>query len=266
MLFIKNLYQKILFFFLGFTSLLSLGLINLVSLSLLLFLSPVLGLYWLVIGTLYFLFKGNYKKIFIVWGVFFSTWYFFFIICFSDFEFQILIGGEHTAKIMTYLSDKYCNPSCSWYTMLFKGFCLQTVLLFQFLSSKLGFPIYVPSLIKVFISFFKYIFGGDKGSANCAGEENSKKKGASTNESGSIFGSIFKGSAASESKTYDDLEACAVFKKELEKHWSLYPIKSKEGVSGNKYVYYSELWCFGKYTVCGSRNATKEEIQDHKKK
>ncbi|CAN0033638.1 unnamed protein product, partial [Ectocarpus fasciculatus] len=224
-------------------------------LSLLLFLSPVYGAFWLLLATLYFLFKGTYKNIFIAWGVFFSTWYFFFIVLFSDFEYQIWIGGDHTLKIMIYLCDKYSIHRSPWYIKPFEGFYFQTLLLLHLLSSKLGFPIYVPSLIKVFISFLKYILGGDKGPANCAGEENSKKKGGDS----SFFSSPFKGSAASEpkAKTYDDLEAY--------KHWS--PLKSKEGFSGTRYVYYREVWLpvFGRFTGCGSRDASKEEILKDKR-
>lgn len=133
--------------------------INLFSLTLLLFVSPVLGVYWLVLVTLFFIIKDNYKNIFIVWGVFFSIWYFFFIIIFLDFESRILIGGDHTLKIMLHLCDKYSIYSVSWYIKPFESFYFQTGFLLDQLSIKLGFPVYVPSLIKVFISFFKSIFG-----------------------------------------------------------------------------------------------------------
>ena len=148
MLFIKNLYQKILSFFSGFISLSLLICINFVSLSLLLFLSPSYGALWLLLATLYFLFKGHYKNIFIVWGIFFGVWYFFFIIFFLDFESHIWIGDDHTLKIMMYLWDKYSIHRAPWYIKPFEGFYFQTVLLLHLLSVKLGFPIYVPSLIK----------------------------------------------------------------------------------------------------------------------
>lgn len=47
----------------------------------------------------------------------------------------------------------------------------------NYLSIKLGFPVYVPSLIEVFISFFKYIFGvGAKAPLIVQEIQNHKKK------------------------------------------------------------------------------------------
>ncbi|CAN0340205.1 unnamed protein product, partial [Ectocarpus sp. 4 AP-2014] len=122
--------------------------INSVSLSLLLFLSPAYGAFWLLIVTFYFLFKGNFKNIFIIWGLFLGTWYLFFIVCLSDYESQILIGGEHTKDIMMYFSYKYsaCSSSYYWYTGPFQGFCYQTVILLHLLSAELGFALYIPSV------------------------------------------------------------------------------------------------------------------------
>ena len=120
-----------------------------------------------------------------------------------------------------YLCDKFSIYEAPWYIKPFEGFCFQTVILLNYLSIKLGFPVYVPSLINFFISFIKYLFEGwsGKGSAKCAGQENFKAK-----------------TAASEHKGYEDMKACSSFKKELEKSWSF--VKSKEGVSGDRFVYY----------------------------
>nr|YP_009254732.1 Putative orf183, mitochondrial hypothetical protein [Ectocarpus siliculosus]CBJ18031.1 Putative orf183, hypothetical mitochondrial protein [Ectocarpus siliculosus] len=180
MLFLKNLYRNLPSSFSVSTSFLLLGLINFISLSLLLFWSPVYGACWLLTATLYFLFKGDYKNIFIVWVLFFCIWYFFFIACLSDYKSSILIGGEHTKDIMMYFSYKYSPSSCYWYSRLFKDFCYQTVIMLDFLSIELGFPVYIPSVfavLKFFMSFLKSIFDrGDEGPAQCAGEKNSKKK------------------------------------------------------------------------------------------
>lgn len=268
MLFLKKLHQIILSFFSAFKSLSLLIRINFVSLSLLLFLSPVYGAFWLLLAISYFLFKGSYKNIFIAWGIFFCAWYFFFIVFLFDFESQILIGDEYTLKILMHILDKYSIDKAPWYARVFEGFCLQTVFLLNILSDKLGFPIYVPSLIKVFISLLKYIFGGDKGAANCAGEESSKKGGASANEFGSIFSSIFKKSAVTKPKVDADFDACASFRRDLEKHWNLYPIKKKSGVSGTEHVTYVEakIPFYNLFIGCISRNATKEEIINDKNK
>ncbi len=163
MLFIKSLYRKIfllarnlknwcLKLFSSFSAsmrLFPLRWINFVSLILLLFFSPLYGMYWLFLVTFYFLFKGNFKNIFIVWGLFFGTWYLFFIVCYSDYESQILFGGEngeHTKDIMMYLWDKYSSSSCSWYTWLFENFCYQSLGLLHHLSVVAGRPIYIPSV------------------------------------------------------------------------------------------------------------------------
>ncbi len=71
--------------------------------------------------------------------------------------------------------------------------------------------------------------GEGRGSAKCAGEESPKKEGTPTNESPSLFGSLFKRSPSPEPKCedYPDLDACAGFKKELDKVWDFSLIKSK---------------------------------------
>nr|YP_009254733.1 Putative orf80, mitochondrial hypothetical protein [Ectocarpus siliculosus]CBJ18032.1 Putative orf80, hypothetical mitochondrial protein [Ectocarpus siliculosus] len=42
------------------------------------------------------------------------------------------------------------------------------------------------------------------------------------------------------SKDYPDLDSCAAFKKDYEQVWDFSFIRSKEGVSGTKYVTYTE--------------------------
>ncbi len=156
MLPLKSLYRNLPSSFLYSIKLFPLRWINSVSLSLLLFLSPAYGAFWLLIVTLYLLFKGYYKNIFIIWGLFFVIWYLFFIVFFLDYESQILIGGEHTLKVMMYLCDKYSIYRAPWHIKPFEGFCFQTVIMLNSLSAKLGFPIYIPSVLaglKAFISF-----------------------------------------------------------------------------------------------------------------
>ena len=57
---------------------------------------PTIIIYWLFLLTFYFLYKGLYKNLFIIWGFYFFSWYFIFTALFIGFEGKILIGGEYT--------------------------------------------------------------------------------------------------------------------------------------------------------------------------
>ena len=131
-----------------------------VSLIILLFISPLLAIFWLILATICYLCYGNYKSIFLIWGFFFFSWYFFFTACLIGYSDPIWIGGEHTAEIFYYFSIE--NPTLSvshkWYTFIFEGFYVQTLLILHCLSGKLGFPLYIPSIFKGVLALLKYLF------------------------------------------------------------------------------------------------------------
>lgn len=136
--------------------------ILLCSFLVLLLISPTISVFLLLVPTVYFLSKGNYKNVFIIWDYFFLFWYFAFTACLIGYDYPISIGHvecggalEETNRLFFYISDNYSSQSLSstWSSCLFERFCLETFMLLYFLSSKLGVPIWIPSLLKEFIKF-----------------------------------------------------------------------------------------------------------------
>ena len=90
----------------------------------------------------YFLYIRNYKNILNIWGLTFGVWYFIFTTSLS--EITILIGFENTKIILHYLLENPVNPA------VFENLCFQTVYILDFLSAKVGFPLYIPAVINIF--------------------------------------------------------------------------------------------------------------------
>ena len=117
--------------------------ICLISFFLLIASSPIFSLFWLLVPTVYFLWSRNYKDILKIWGSTLGIWYFIFTT--SLFGTTILIGFENTEVIINYLLNN---------NVIFENLCFQTVYMLDFLSAKVGFPLYIPAIINIF-SFFK---------------------------------------------------------------------------------------------------------------
>jgi hypothetical protein len=121
--------------------------VSLVSIILLIFFSPVYSIMCLVVSSFYFLYVRNYKSIYKIWFITVTIWYLIFTTTLA--EIPILIGFDHTKLVLIYLIQN---------DVLFANLCFQTVVILDLLSSKLGFPIYIPafiSIIKPIINFFK---------------------------------------------------------------------------------------------------------------
>ena len=121
--------------------------VSLVSIILLIFFSPVYSIMWLVVFSFYFLYVRNYKYIYKIWFITVTIWYLIFTTTLA--EIPILIGFNHTKFVLIYLIQN---------DVLFANLCFQTVVILDILSSKLGFPIYIPAfinIIKTIIDFFK---------------------------------------------------------------------------------------------------------------
>jgi hypothetical protein len=98
----------------------------------------VASILWLCISTLYLLYMNNYKDISKIWLFTIGMWYLIFTT--SLHEITIIIGFEHTEAIFFYLFNN---------SFIFESLCFQTVFMLDFLSAKLGFPIYIPALINI---------------------------------------------------------------------------------------------------------------------
>ena len=89
----------------------------------------------------------NYQSIYKIWFITISIWYLIFTTTLA--EIPILIGFQNTKVVLIYLIQ---------HDVLFANLCFQTVMLLHILSSKLGFPVYIPAfanIIKLVIAFFK---------------------------------------------------------------------------------------------------------------
>jgi hypothetical protein len=213
-----------------------------ISLFLLIASSPILSLLWLVLPTGYFLYSRNYKNILKIWGFTICIWYFIFTTSLSGIT--ILIGFENTKVIINYLLDN---------TFMFETLCFQTVYILDFLSAKLGFPLYIPSIINIF-SVFLNLFKNDK--PKCSGKDKSNAS------------SPWWGKSSKKSEGEKSLEKCKILEKELRKSESIIPSfhKSKSTIDGKTTTTYSETWIpfIGNIINCHSRNATELEKKVYK--
>ena len=102
---------------------------------------------WLVVASFCFLYVKNTKSIYKIWFITVTIWYLIFTTTLA--EIPIIIGFSHTKSVLLYLIQN---------DVLFANLCFQTVVILDILSSKLGFPIYIPAfinIIKAIIDFFK---------------------------------------------------------------------------------------------------------------
>jgi len=111
--------------------------ISVVSIFFLICFSPIFSLIWLCLPSLYFLYKRNYNDFFKIWAFTLFVWHSLFTFIFLDFGPIIIIGGDHTKELIGYL---LLNDETVW----FKGLCYQTIYIFNALSQKFGFLVYVP--------------------------------------------------------------------------------------------------------------------------
>jgi hypothetical protein len=211
-----------------------------ISFFLLIASSPILSLFWLLLPTAYLLWKRNYKDILKIWGFTLGIWYFIFTTSLSGIT--ILIGFENTEVIINYLLNN---------NVMFSNLCFQTVYMLDFLSAKLGFPLYIPAIINIF-SFFK------KDKPQCSNEENSNTS------------STWRGKPTGKSEGEKTLENCQTLEKEVRKYESIIPKfhKSKSTTDGVKTTTYSETWVpfLGTIINCTSRSCTEFEKEIYNKK
>lgn len=144
--------------------------VSIFSLVLMFFLSPLYGMVWLFFSTLYLLTNDNFKKMYIIWGVFFFSWYILFILCMSDFKKEIIITHEflgpgfkdldESMRIINYMHRRFMdilidNPSV--FNVVSANFCLQTIVILSWISSKIGCNIHIPSIYKGILYLIKYL-------------------------------------------------------------------------------------------------------------
>lgn len=139
---------------------------------LLLFISPLFSFFWLFFPTIYFLFYGDLKNIFIIWIVFFLSWYLFFtgsIIVFGYTDVIWIRFEENSYEHECILKlVEYINPEgpgspifSTWSVLTLRSFCYQTYIILACIGvSSLAVPPYVPSLFRGLLILLKLILGG----------------------------------------------------------------------------------------------------------
>ena len=178
--------------------------VSLISIILLIFFSPVYSIMWLVVFSFCFLYLQNYKSIYKIWFITVTIWYLIFTTTLA--EIPILIGFENTKVVLIYLIQN---------DVLFANLCFQTVMLLDILSSKLGFPIYIPA----FINIIKYIIYFFKPKPTACGkkedQDGSQQKSEKQSSSGGF--SFWKSSPTRGNDTITDSEQCLELAKQLKR-------------------------------------------------
>lgn len=209
------------------------------SVFLLVIVSPVFSLLWLCVPTLYFLYTRQYRSILKIWFYTLSIWYFIFTTSLA--EITIVVGFENTRTLTNYLLTNH---------FLFENLCFQTVYLLDSLSNKLGFSIYIPSIINVF-SFLKNFKITKTG---CAPAEQSSEP-------------------PKKSQGGRDMSTCARMAESFAEHARWYELHHTNTTTENgRTVIYSQTKVpfFGTYNACFSKPATelekKQSTEDKTKK
>jgi hypothetical protein len=227
--------------------------VSLVSIILLIFFSPVYSIMCLVVSSFYFLYVRNYKSIYKIWFITVTIWYLIFTTTLA--EISILIGFDHTKLVLIYLIQN---------DVLFANLCFQTVVILDLLSSKLGFPIYIPafiSIIKPIINFFK------PKPTHCAKKQNpgnSQQK----SENQSSFGgfSFWKPAPTRGDDAITDSEQCLELAKELKRvestvHGNFHTTTKTNGERTSEQVSI-KIPFIDNFSFCFGRKATKEEKKE----
>jgi hypothetical protein len=185
----------------------------------------------------YFLYSRNYKNILKIWGFTICSWYFIFTT--SLYGITIWIGFENTKIIINYLLDNQ---------VMFETLCFHTVYILDFLSAKIGFPLYIPSIINLFSTFLQ-LFKNNKPECSGKGKPNAS--------------SFWWNESPKKSEGEQSLDICKVLEKKVRESESIIPSfhKSESTTDGKKTTIYSETWLpfLGKRFNCHSRNATQVE-------
>ena len=101
---------------------------------------PTIIINLLFLLTFYYLYKGLHQNIFIIWGFYIFSWYILFTALLFGFEGYILIGGEYTDLLFSYVLSKYSK------FIFLESFCIKSIIMLDALSSTCGFNIYIPSI------------------------------------------------------------------------------------------------------------------------
>ena len=230
--------------------------VSLVSITLLIFFSPVYSIMWLVVSSFYLLYVKNYKSIYKIWFITVTIWYFIFTTTLA--EIPILIGFNHTKVVLIYLIQN---------DVLFANLCFQTVVILDILSSKLGFPIYIPAFINIIrpiIHFFK------PKPTHCAKKEdtdNSQQKSEKQSSSGKF--SFWKSSPTREDDAITDSEQCLDLAKALKRtessiHGNFHTTTKTNGERTSEQVSIKVPYV-DNFSFCFGRKATNEEKKQFEK-
>ncbi len=122
--------------------------------------SPVKTPLFLFLPSIYYIYKGNYKNLYLIWVFHMVSWYLLFAGCFFNFEGPIIIGGWFTWDLVLYTKDTYSGWSTpfNWLGYTLRKFCMQTLEFLSFVSDRLGCRIYIPNIFKGILFLIQYFF------------------------------------------------------------------------------------------------------------
>ena len=227
--------------------------VSLISIILLIFFSPVYSIMWLVLSSFCFLYVKNYKSIYKIWFITVTIWYLIFTTTLA--EIPILIGFNHTKAVLIYLIQN---------DVLFANLCFQTVVILDLLSSKLGFPIYIPALVnilKLIINFFK------PPAPTACSEKEDPDSSQQKSEKGFSFGGFkfWKPSPTRGDNAITDSEQCLELAKELKRsessiHGNFHTNTKTNGERTSEQISVKVPYV-DHFSFCFGRKATNEEKQ-----
>jgi len=223
--------------------------ISFVSIILLIFFSPVYSIMWLVLSSFCFLYVKNYKSIYKIWFITITIWYLIFTTTLA--EIPILIGFDNTKVVLIYLIQN---------DVLFANLCFQTVVILDILSSKLGFPIYVPAfinIIKPIINFFK-----PPSPTGCSEKEDPDSSQQKSEKQSSFGGFSFWKSAPTDN-VITDSEQCLELAKQLKRtesnvHGNFHTTTKTNGERTSEQVSIKVPYV-DNFSFCFGRKSTNEE-------
>ena len=224
--------------------------VSFVSSILLILFSPVYSLMWLVVSSFYFLYVRNYKSIYKIWFITVTIWYLIFTTTLA--EIPILIGFNNTKVVLIYLIQN---------DVLFANLCFQTVVILDILSSKLGFPIYIPAfinIIKTIIDFFK------PKPTHCVKKEDPGSSQQKSEKQSSFGGfSFWKSAPTRGDDAITDSEQCLKLAKQLKRtestvHGNFHTTTKTNGERTSEQVSIKVPYV-DNFSFCFGRKATNEE-------
>ena len=234
--------------------------VSLVSIILLIFFSPVYSIIWLTLSSFCFLYIKNYKPIYKIWFITITIWYLIFTTTLANIP--IIIGFDHTRVVFLYLMHN---------DVLFANLCFQTVVILDILSSKLGFPLYIPAFVNLIKLIIDYLFQPPSPTACSEKEDVNRSHQKSEKQSSSLWDryKFWKPSPTRGDDFINDSEQCVDLAKKYKRMEKTINrnVYSDSQTNGDRTVEQLSVKVpvFGHFTTCFGREANSAEKKEYNK-